>query len=37
MDTIGQVIYITIGFAIGAAVMYFGPLIVEWIDERSNK
>ena len=36
LEFFGRAIYAVIGFGIGAAVMYFGPLIVEWIDERSK-
>lgn len=31
---IGHGIFFTIGFMLGAAVLYFGTLIVEWIDDR---
>lgn len=31
---IGHMLYFVLGFGLGAAVLYFGTLIVEWIDDR---
>lgn len=36
LEFFGKALWFIFGFGAGTAVMYFGPLIIEWIDERSN-
>jgi hypothetical protein len=34
LEFLEHCMWFTIGFMLGAAVLYFGTLIVEWIDDR---
>ena len=37
LDIFGKIIYFMLGLGIGVAIMYFGPIIVEMIDEAKEK
>lgn len=36
LEFFGHAIYLVVGVILGATFMYFGPLLVEWIDERKR-
>lgn len=37
LEFFGHVLFFTLGFSCGAAMLYFGTLIVEWIDTKYGK